>query len=99
MRIQLDFDKEGSKWLKLLEKATGARTHKEFFNNAMTLFVWAIEQRQDNRIIASMDEQSGAYKELQMPALEHARISLFRDTGDHPVGEENKKGIPAVARS
>lgn len=58
--------------LEELKAATGSRTHKELFNNAITLLGWAIEQRQNGRIIASMDESNRNYKELQMPALEFA---------------------------
>jgi hypothetical protein len=72
MRIQLDLDDTGVELLDRLEKATGSRTHKEFFNNAITLMDWAVRQRQAGRIIASMDERDENYKELQMPALENA---------------------------
>lgn len=72
MRIQLDLDEAGVRLLDKLKEATGLRTHKELFNNAVTLFEWAVNQRRDGRIVASLDEVSENYKELQMPVLEYA---------------------------
>lgn len=71
-RIQLDLDESGIELLSRLERDTGARTHKEFFNNAITLVDWAVKQRQAGRIVASMDPEQENYRELQMPALENA---------------------------
>ena len=72
MRIQLDLDEKGVKLLDRLKITTGSRTHKELFNNAITLLDWAISQRQSGRIVASLDESNQNYKELQMPALEYS---------------------------
>jgi hypothetical protein len=72
MRIQLDLDDVGVGVLERLKEATGARTHKELFNNAITLLDWAVKQRRDGRIIASLDERTENYRELQLPALENA---------------------------
>ncbi len=72
MRIQLDMDNEGMRWIEELKGATGLKTHKDLFNNSLTLLDWAVQQRQEGRIIASLDERNKDYKELQMPALERA---------------------------
>ena len=77
MRIQLDLDKAGKEQLDHLEGITGLKRHTDFFNAAITLFEWAVQQRRAGRIIASLDESSMNCKELnckelQMPALEHA---------------------------
>jgi hypothetical protein len=72
MRIQLDLDESGVRMLDRLKEATGSRTHKELFNNAITLLEWAVNQRQHGRIVASLDESDENYRELQMPALENA---------------------------
>jgi hypothetical protein len=80
MRIQLDLDDAGVEVVEGLKEATGSKTHKELFNNAITLLDWAVKQRQDGRIIASLDESNENYRELQMPALENAarQASLAR---------------------
>jgi hypothetical protein len=72
VRIQLVLDEAGKKQLDHLETVTGLSQHTDFFNEAITLMDWVIEQRRAGRIIASMDEKSQNYKELVMPALEHA---------------------------
>jgi hypothetical protein len=72
MRIQLDFDEKGAKTVERLKEQTGLKTHKDLFNNALTLLDWAVSQRQKGRIVASMDEVEKNYKELQMPSLEYA---------------------------
>lgn len=81
MRIQLDLDREGVKLLEDLKVAIGLKTHKELFNNAITLLDWAVKQRQGGRIVASLDEVSQNYKELQMPALEYAASLGAREAG------------------
>jgi hypothetical protein len=72
MRIQLDVDDNGVQLLEWLKQKTNSKTQKELFNNAMTLLTWAVTQRSQGRIIASLDEQNERYRELQMPALEYA---------------------------
>jgi hypothetical protein len=81
MRIQLDVDASGVERLDDLKEKTGARTHKELFNNAITLLDWAVKQRQEGRIVASLDETNMKYKELQMPALEAAARQVIVATG------------------
>lgn len=71
MRLQLDMDKVGEELLTRLKRVTGSKTHKELFNNALTLLNWAVKQRIEGRTIASIDER-GVRRELQMPALEYA---------------------------
>jgi hypothetical protein len=49
---------------------TEIRTYAELFNNALTLFEWAVNQVKEGRIIAALDESTMKYKELAMPPLE-----------------------------
>jgi len=72
VRLQLDLDEAGKEQLFQLEGLTGLNTHTDFFNAAVTLLDWAVQERQRGRIIASLDEKSMNYKELQMPPLERA---------------------------
>jgi hypothetical protein len=81
MRIQLDLDEPGMQLLEELKEATGSRTHKELFNNAITLLDWAIDQRRARRIVASVDETNKNFRELQMPALERAASSVSKHAG------------------
>ncbi len=72
MRIQIEVDENGSQVLDSIKQATGISTYKDIFNNAITLFEWAIRQRVEGRVIASLDERTKRYKEMTMPTLEDA---------------------------
>ena len=69
VRIQLDVPFERNKEIEDLMKRTSTSTKKEFINNALTLLEWAIEETENGRVIASLDEQNKSYKELVMPIL------------------------------
>lgn len=69
VRIQFELPEEKVKELEQLMKAARITTRKDLFNNALTLFEWAIQERQSGRSIASVDEDNKKYKELVMPAL------------------------------
>ncbi len=86
MRIQIDLDKESVEWIEQLKERTGLRTHKDLLNNSLTLLDWAVQQREAGRVIASVDERTKDYKELQMPAVEHAVVRA-------------RAAAPAVAQS
>jgi metal-responsive CopG/Arc/MetJ family transcriptional regulator len=74
VRIQLDLPEDQVKELDELMKETGIVTRKDLFNNALTLFQWAVKAKRAGRIVASLDEATGNAKELVMPALENVRI-------------------------
>jgi hypothetical protein len=75
VRIELALDSQGMELIENLKVLTGIKTHKEFFNNAITLFEWAVLQETQGRIVCSVDEQNKNYRELVMPSLQHARRS------------------------
>ena len=72
VRIELVFDDEGAELIEELKLLTGIKTHKEFFNNAITLFDWAVLQELLKKKVASMDEEKKDYERLIMPSLQHA---------------------------
>jgi metal-responsive CopG/Arc/MetJ family transcriptional regulator len=73
VRIQLDLPEEQVKELDELMRETNIVTRKDLFNNALTLFQWAVKAKRAGRIVASLDEAGGTAKELVMPALESVR--------------------------
>lgn len=85
MKIQLDLDEKGAKTLERLKRQTGVKTHKDLFNNAVTLLEWAVKQRQSGRIIASVDPAAENYRELQMPVLENAAQAHQDEVAPEPV--------------
>ena len=68
-RLQFDFADERVKELDDLVERTGLKTRAQFFNSALSLFEWAIREREAGRIIASVDEATDKYKEVEMPGF------------------------------
>jgi metal-responsive CopG/Arc/MetJ family transcriptional regulator len=76
VRIQLDLPEQQVKELDALMDKTKLTTRKDLFNNALTLFQWAVKAKEAGRMIASLDEDSGTAKELVMPALENVPVPV-----------------------
>jgi metal-responsive CopG/Arc/MetJ family transcriptional regulator len=68
-RVQLDLPERQVKELDGLMKETGVATRKDFFNQALSLLLWAIKEKKEGRIIASVDEVNKQYREVVMPVL------------------------------
>jgi hypothetical protein len=66
---------EQVKELDELMKETNITTRKDLFNNALTLFQWAVKAKRAGRIVASLDEETGTAKEILMPVLENVRVT------------------------
>ena len=69
MRVQLEFQEGKARELRSLMEKVEIRKYHEFFNNALTLTRWAIEQAQEGRTILSWDEDTDRKRELVMPFL------------------------------
>jgi hypothetical protein len=67
MRVQLDMSEEKVQEIEKIMNESGVKTKKEFFNLAISLLKWAIQQKKDGNIIASVDEKKDKYKELMLP--------------------------------
>jgi len=70
MRLQLDLPEERVKELKALMEETGAETYKELFNNALTIFEWAVNEIKNGNSIAAINEEKEVYRVLVTPLLE-----------------------------
>lgn len=71
-RLQFDLNDERLKELDRLMQDCGIGTRKELFDNALTLFEWAVREVQGGHTIAAVNEAQKRYRELQMPALNRA---------------------------
>jgi len=69
VRIQLDLPEDQVAELDKLMEETRLTTRKDLFNNALTLFAWAVKAKKAGRVIASVDENQHI-RELVMPSLE-----------------------------
>lgn len=77
VRIQIDLDERRVKELEQVMAICGLATKKELFNNALTLFEWAVDSVRHGRTIASLNEAEQKFRELEMPAL-RAAASHYR---------------------
>lgn len=101
-RIQFELSEDRVKELEGLMREAGIVTRKDLFNNALTLFEWAVREKKAGRIVASIDENSHRYKELVMPSL--ASVTSVGEKSQVPVPElipekEKSKEAGLVARA
>ncbi len=73
-RIQFEFTVNTIQKLNDFMADFNIRTKMELFNNALSLLMWAVKEVRAGRIIASVDEQTGDYKEVCMPILAQAEL-------------------------
>jgi hypothetical protein len=71
VRIQLEMPDDQVADLDALMAETKIRTRKELFNNAITLFDWAVKQKKAGLLVAAINQSQGQVKELLMPSLEN----------------------------
>ncbi len=72
MRLTLELDEAAAEALSKLERSTGMNLSR-IFSYALSLMLWAVGQRTDGRIVASVDESQHSYRELEVVALERKR--------------------------
>jgi len=72
-RIQFELTESQVKDIEKLMEKTSTSTKREFFNNAIAILEWAVDESSNGRKIASMDDSSHTYKELVMPIFRAAK--------------------------
>lgn len=73
MKIEFEISDWRMKDIDKSMEASGVVSRQDHFNNALTIFEWAIEEVSKGRLIASVDEENKKYSELVMPALTYAK--------------------------
>jgi hypothetical protein len=73
-RLQIDIKEQKVKVIEELMDQCGFSTKKDLFNNALTLFQWAVGEKRQGHTIASINEETKKYRELQMPALNEVEV-------------------------
>jgi hypothetical protein len=68
-RLQFDMPEKDVEELDALVERTGLKTRAHLMNVALSFYEWAIRERGNGRIIASMDEAQQKYKEVEMPGF------------------------------
>lgn len=92
IRIQLDLPESRVEELDGLMREAHITTRKDLFNSALTLLAWALSERNKGRIIASLDESSGGYKELVMPFF-----SFIKKPGEEKGTNNGQSGSGHIA--
>ena len=69
LRVQIELNENHVARLEELMRQAGIRTRRELFDHALTLLLWAAQERKIGRKIGSI-QPDGNYTELFMPVLE-----------------------------
>lgn len=75
VRVQIDIPEDRVNELDELMGEAKISTRKELFNNALTLFEWAIQQRKKGKKICSFDEEREIIQELLMPSIQSVKAT------------------------
>jgi len=103
VRIQFECEEERVLEMDALIAECGFSTRKELFNNALTLFKWAVRKSRDDCDVAAVDVTNDKLFELQMPFLMHVRDAARKRKGESAavapfapaaVGLEPDQGAP-----
>lgn len=68
-----------------MSELTGVKTRREFVDQAIVFFAWAISERQKGRLIGSIDEDSGGYREVVLPAFASIRYETKNQASSSPL--------------
>ncbi len=72
IRIELDISANKLAEIEELMRDCGLTKTTELINDALTLLKWAVGAAKNGRKVASGDEKTGKYLDLEMPVLSHA---------------------------
>jgi len=72
VRIQIEVTEDFAARLVNLRTLCGLETQKELFNNASTVFSWAVTEVRKGKAVASVDRDRKHLDVLRTPALDHA---------------------------
>jgi hypothetical protein len=75
MRIQVQLDKRGEEIISEIKQAAEKEdmSYRELFDNAMAFLYWGVQQLQEGRTIASLDENEKNYKQVTMPLFDRVK--------------------------
>ena len=97
-KLQVEINQEQLAGLNELQDAGGLRTKKELLDNALTLLKWAVRQMREGNLIISMNPQTGALRELEVPYLEKAREMSAANSVTHGSIQDNVGASDIAAR-
>lgn len=68
-RLQFQVSDKMAAQLDALVEETGLKTMSQLLNTALTFYEWAIQERKEGRVIASVNEKTERFKEIEMPGF------------------------------
>jgi hypothetical protein len=93
-RINFEVDEKQAQYIDELVDQTGLKTKVNLFNTALTLFEWAVRERQAGRAICSQDVNTAAIREIEMPGLPQIK----RPAIHQPVSEPARRSTRSRKR-
>ncbi len=92
-KLQVELSPGQLETLNELQEAGDLRTKKELLDNAFTLLKWAVRQKQEGHLIVSVNQKTGAVRELEFPYLQ--RAAEKRPLDGSPTGALKGQGTAA----
>jgi hypothetical protein len=86
-RIQFLMDEDLVRELDKLVQKNGLKTRTQLLNVALTLYDWAVRERENGNIIASLNERTERYKEIELPGFPQPSRSLEAASNEELVEE------------
>jgi hypothetical protein len=86
-RIQFLMDDDLVRELDKLVEKNGLKTRTQLLNIALTFFEWAVRERETGNIIASVNERTERYKEIDLPGFPPLGRSLEAASNEELVEE------------
>lgn len=85
LRIQFELTAAMLKEVDELVERGAFESRRDLFNSAYDLLQWAIEETTKGRLIAAVDEESGIYTAIHLPALAAVRRRIRKPRELRPV--------------
>lgn len=73
--LELDVSDSTAERLRDIRRVLGLRTTRDLVQSALAILGWMASEKQQGRTIVSVDRETGAQKELDLPSLKHAAIN------------------------
>ena len=74
VRLQFEVSQSRMDEIERLMKEGDVATKKEFLDSGIALLKWAFKNLRKGRLIVSLNDSDGSYRELDMPAFEEVRM-------------------------
>lgn len=95
-RFQIDLTEDELRSIDRLGALAGLRTKKEVVLNAITLLRWAAREIMYGRMVGSINRETGAVKEVELPALSIISEKAIENLSDTEIRNRIAEGVRAI---